>query len=658
MSRGIAGALARIDLSSGRVVEQPTTDYAKYVGGAGIAAKIVFDEVAREVDPFDPANPLILITGPMTGTPAPASGTTFFYSKSPVGYPVPVCRPSAMGGELGAELKYAGFDGLVIEGRADRPVYLWIKDGSVGIADAGDLWGLDTFETQALLQRRHGSRTQVASIGPSGERLGRMAAIVHKTGHASGISGFGAVMGSKNLKAIAVRGTGSIAVARPKELIELARAATALIYDPENPPRATGMKGMQSIPGEEEFIARYGTGSLACHGCPIACLAVIDVPGVPLGADCCTWPYGLRNPETGMPTGFEPDERGWRNTWELNVEVNRLGMSVWESMELFRFLISLRDAGLVNEKDTGLPLHGDQRELWLALLHQIAYREGIGDVLTEQLPRAAEQIGRGSEGLFLQTKGWAINLPWDDPRVHPMHAMLSSTGTYLAHAEPWFLWAVYAGELHLPKKDSRHLLSSDEIADVSRRVFGSETAVDPGTFEGKAELAIHSQNYRMLGDALPFCRLAMHYDLDYHREDMVGDRSLLARLYSAVTGDETDERGLVSLGERLFNLDRAQGIKQGYRSRADDVTALDKRVFSEPHEFSPMPGGIVQADALLAELDRYYALRGWDPETGIPTPARLEQLDLREESGALHELRERAKTQGGATGPESALETD
>jgi aldehyde:ferredoxin oxidoreductase len=341
-----------------------------------------------------------------------------------------------------------------------------------------------------------------------------------------------------------------------------------------------------------------------------------------------------------MPTGFEPDEQGWRNTWELNVEVNRLGMSVWESMELFRFLVSLRDAGLITEEESGLPLYGDQRELWLALLHQIAYREGIGDVLTEQLPRAAEQIGCGSADLFVQTKGWAINLPWDDPRVHPMHAMLSSTGTYLAHAEPWFLWAAYAGELHLPRKDSRHLLSSDEIAGISRRVFGSEVTIDPPTFEGKAGLAVHSQNFRMLGDALPFCRFAMHYDLDYYKEDLEGDSSLLARLYSAVAGEDVDQEHLNLLGERLFNLDRAQGIKQGYRSREDDLNALDKRVFKEPHEFSPLPGKIVDRDAWLVELDRYYRLRGWDPETGVPTVGKLEQLGLQDESEALRAWRD------------------
>lgn len=638
--------LARIDLTTGRIVEQPTSDYEAYVGGVGIASKIFFDEVDRKVGAFDAENPLIIMTGPMTGTPAPASGTTLFYAKSPVGHPVPVCRPSAMGGELGAELKFAGYDGIVIEGRADRPVYLWIADCKVAIGDATELWGLDTYQTQSVLIGRHGPRTQVACIGPSGEHLGRMAAIVHKTGHASGTSGFGAVMGSKNLKAVAVRGTGSVEVARPAELIELSRTATALIYDPENPPRATGMKGMRSIPGEQEFIAKYGVGSAACHGCPVACLAVIDVPSVPLCADCCTWPYGLRNPETGMSAGFEPDEQGWMNTWELNVTVNRLGMSAWESMELFRFLIGLRDAGLITEEEAGLPLYGDQRELWLALLHQIAYREGIGDILTEQLPRAAEKIGRGSEDLFVQTKGWAINLPWDDPRVHPMHAMLSSTGTYLAHAEPWFLWAVYAGELHLPTHDARHLLSSDEIALLSSRAFGSETTVDPTTFEGKAELAIYSQNNRMLGDALPFCRFAMHYDIDYYRQDMEGDPGLLAGLYSAVTGDDADEQQLSSLGERLFALDRAQGIKQGYRSRADDVGTLDKRVFRERHEFSPLPGGVVERHAWLNELDRYYRLRGWDPKTGIPTSAKLEELGLHEEADALRTMSEESETSG------------
>jgi aldehyde:ferredoxin oxidoreductase len=635
MAGGYVGLLARVDLTTRRVTLQPTTEYSeRFVGGVGIAAKIYFDEAPRGVDPFADENPLIFMTGPLTGTPAPSSGFTLLYSKSPMGYPDTACRPSAMGGALGPELKYAGFDGIVITGRADVPAYLWISDGVVEVRDAADLWGLDTYETQTALRRTHGQRVRVATIGPAGEHLTRMAAIVHETGHASGLSGFGAVMGSKNLKALAVRGSGGVPVARPDELMELSRRAVRLIYDPDDPPRLSGMKGLHAIPGQKDFIAEHGKGASACQACPIACLPIIEAPGVPLSADSCGWPHVVN--EAGALAGIALDAQGWRTNWELNVTAERLGMSTWESKWLFGFLMRLRDAGVITEESSGLRLHGDPRLLWLDLLRKVAYREGIGDLLAEQLPRAAEALGHDSKSLFVQSRGWPIAMEWDDPRTHPMMTMLPSTGTYLCYAEPWFLFAVLAGEYHLSLSDQRELLGEEEIGALSKRIYGDRLLVDPTTFEGKAELTVASHNTRMLVDALLTCRFAMHYDIDYYAEDMVGEPEMAARLFSAVTGKDVDQGWLMNLGERLVNLDRIQGVRHGYASRSHDVAAIDGRAFSEPLlELSPLPGQIVDRDSWLLELDRYYALRGWDRTTGVPQTDTLERLELREEAAAL-----------------------
>ena len=151
MNNGWVGKILRVDLSNGAISEEQTAEYRKYIGGEGIAAKIMFDEVPEDVGPFDPDNRLILMTGPLSGTPVPTSGRCTLFSKSPVGYPVPVCKPSSMGGSIGPELKYAGYDGFIVQGKADKPVYLWINDGKVEVKDACELWGLDTFETQKAI---------------------------------------------------------------------------------------------------------------------------------------------------------------------------------------------------------------------------------------------------------------------------------------------------------------------------------------------------------------------------------------------------------------------------------------------------------------------------------------------------------------------------
>lgn len=619
---GWVGSILRVDLGSRRVTHEPTSRYAAYLGGAGIAARIYLDGVDPAVAPLDAENPLILMTGPLTGTPAPTSGRVVFYAKSPVGYPHAACRPSSIGGTLGAELKYAGFDGLVVEGASPEPVYLWVEDGEAEVRDASDLWGLDTFETQRTLLRRHDTEASVACIGPSGEHLGRMAAIVHGTGFASGLSGYGAVMGSKKLKAIGVRGHGGVPVADPAALLSAVRRVNDLVYHADDPPRLTGMRGLgSSYPGGEEFISRYSVGILACHACPVACQGVFRVAGTPLGADCCVWPHPL-----GF--GYTEGVEGWEAIWDANSIVNRLGLGSYELQQAFRFVLQLRDAGLLDEEESGLPLSGDPRELVRALATQIAYRQGIGDRLAELLPRAAERLGRAAKDLVIESRGWPLLLASDDPRCSATLALLTAAGAYPPYNDTWALWGSSAGSYHLPVSDARETLEQADKDKVTRRVLGDEAALDPGTFDAKAAAVWRSQTYRMLADSLGFCTWVLPLECGFYRDDLAGDDAVLSELYTAVTGIETDQDELLRLGERIAALERLQGARHGYHSRAEDLRAVGERLFRESNADSPLPGQVIDERRLTEELERYYRLRGWDSATGLPTEATLRRLGM------------------------------
>ncbi len=621
---GYAGRILRVDLSSGEVSSFETEPYEKFVGGAGIASRIYFDEVGPQVGPFDPENRLIFMTGPFTGTPVPASGRSTFYSKSPVGYPVPVCRPSSIGGTLGAELKYAGFDGLVLQGAAEQPVYLWICDGEAEIRDGADLWGLDTYETQRVLLERHDPRGSAACIGPSGENLGRMASIIHGTGYASGMSGFGAIMGAKRLKGFIVRGSGGVKVADPPRLLAAMRRVNELVYHPDDPPRMHGMRGLGShFPGGEEFMEHFHVGALSCHGCPVACQGVFKVPGTPLGADCCVWPYA-------MYVGFPEGEEGWKGIWDINVLVNRLGLSIWESHQNYQFVTHLRDAGLIDEASSGLPLHAEPHELITAMLEQIAYRRGLGALLAEQLPRAAAEIGKGADEFVIEARGWPILLPWDDPRGNPMMTMQPLTGGHFPYTDGWFFWSFDGGSYQLTMKDAREALDQEEMKLVAEHVFGDRDTMDLSSFAGKAEAVRHAQNYHALADSLTYCTWILPVEFSCYAEELKGDMGVLSELCAAVLGVECSESDLFALGERLYTMERMQGVRQGYHSRHGDLRALKKELYSEPNEESPLRDGVLPAEEVRAALAEYYALRHWDAQSGVPTREALERLDIDE----------------------------
>ena len=271
---GWIGKILRVDLTTGQITSMNTMNYAEgYIGGRGIATRIAWEEIDPDVDAFDPENLLIIMTGPLTGTLAPSSGRVMFCGVASQVYPKPWFTRSCMGGWFGSELKYSGFDGIIVQGKAEKPAYIWINDGDIEILDAGDIWGRDTFSTQKYLGNKHGEEVKNACIGPAGENLVRLAVIQSETGNAAGQGGFGAVMGSKNLKAVVAKGTGVINIAEPDDFLEICMALNKDFQrSPQERPPAFE---------DPEDARRYGRRGAACsHACPWKCGCIWrNVPG-------------------------------------------------------------------------------------------------------------------------------------------------------------------------------------------------------------------------------------------------------------------------------------------------------------------------------------------------------------------------------------------
>ena len=402
---GWAGKILRVDLTTGRTTDIPTSKYVpEFMGGRALGARIYWDEVPPETGAYAPENKLIFMTGPAVGTLAPTANRVTVTGKSPVPYPVECYFYSSMGGHWGPELKFAGYDGLVVQGRALEPSYLWIHDGGAEIRDAKHLWGKISRDAQIGIRKIHGETTRSVVIGPAGENLCREAIISSDTAFATGQGGFGAVMGSKNLKAIAVKGSGGVSVAKPAELMKLydyfARLATCKPGEGrQNPVRymkyyTSAIRGVlvdhriddvdDSAIGEEVdrgWVKRRAGG---CFACPVSCLIgwKFNNSSIPGGAGCCN--------ENKFCINVERAHYGGKPIGRALIEAARLhdDLGLSETQTGFKYeyewFFHLVKEGILTRENTGLPV--DQlgsSEFWRAYLHQIVRREGIGALVAE-----------------------------------------------------------------------------------------------------------------------------------------------------------------------------------------------------------------------------------------------------------------------------------
>ena len=608
----MTGKILRADLSAGQLTEEPLAGADRFVGGRGLGAWYGWNELPPGIDGFDEENRLMFMTGPLTGTVAPASGRFEVCGIAPQAYPKPHFTRSSVGGYWGPALKYAGYDGLIAQGKAEGPVYIHVEDGQAEIRDATDLWGLDAFETQRVLMERHGHGTEVMCIGPSGERLSRIAVIQSGLENAAAQGGFGGTMGSKLLKAISVRGSGAISVANPDAFVKECAVVQQVI--------------------EERFVPRGGSvikPGPGAKGCTLACtsrtpMCSLQIERTPEGSV-----FALHC-ASGIFMKYEPREVALR----VADLANRYGLNHWEMTLGFggikdSWFNLCHEAGVLTDEDFGMPFDPYSADFWLEIIRKIAYREGIGDVLAEGVTRAADLLGKGHEYLTHVAHGYQTH--WDG------HLF----GDHVPGVPVWPYWLVSALMWATDSRDPLvhgygqeitrlgRKMSLEAMKQAAKRVYGSEDAVAPESeYQWKAWPSIWHQNRLAIKDSLLVCDQL--FPLIYHasREDGYADVEAESRLYSLATGNEMDWVELDDAGSRIYNLERAIMVREG-RNRG-----IDEEATAYFHKPDPR-GHTVEKDMFRAMFTEFYELRGWDPETGWPKRSTLEEADLPEVADSL-----------------------
>jgi len=605
---GYVGKVLDVDLSKGdiSIVDLDWDIAMKFIGGRGYSAKILFDQLKAGVDPLSEENLLVFMTGPLTGTKAPTSGRFAVSSKSPLTNTI---FDSQCGGSWGPELKRAGFDGIIIRGKSSSPVYIYIEDGKAELRDASGIWGLDTEATEEAIKKDvKVENIKVCCIGPAGENMVRMACIISDRHRAAGRGGLGAVMGSKKLKAIVVRGTNEVKVANPKAFEEevkktlnvlrgnpitgdsLGRYGTAFLVHLMNKagvfPSYNFSKGFydkaEDVCGEkitETLVVRR----TACYGCPIACGRLIkykfrDEESVTAGPEYeSVWALG---PNCGI-SDLNVIARANELCNKLGLDTISLGNTIGFLMECYEkgFLKKLGDLDVE-------PKFGDSEAL-LKIIIDTAYKRGIGKIASEGVYRIAKIIG--AEDIAAHVKG--LELPAYDPR--------GAKGMALAYATS------NRGGCHL------------RAYTVMSEILGVPRYIDPLSYENKAELVKRLQDVSAVIDSLIMCKftiLALFSTLAY-------EPSQYARLLTTATGFYVDEEEFYKIGERIYNLERLFNVREGF-SRHHDVLPL--RFLRERLNEGAAKGEVVDLTKLL---DTYYMIRGWNYD-GIPMDKKLQQLGL------------------------------
>ena len=619
MSYGYNGKILRVDLSHGTIsVDEPDENfYRYYLGGWGFISYFLLRELSGGEDALGEENKLIFATWVLTGVPVAGSGRNSVGAKSPLtnGYSC-----TEVGGYWGAELKHAGYDAIIIEGKSESPVYLWIKDGKVEIRDARHLWGKTTGECQKLIQEELGDRgVRVTQIGVAGENQGRYACIINDLRHAAGRGGMGAVMGSKKLKAIAVRGNQKVALSDAGAVSSLAKqlrdelkvnkgairlgehgtgGALAAYSKAGNLPTRNFQQGV--FEGAEKIDAaaikeNILVGMGACYACPIRCKKEVAV-GEPYNVDPL---YGGPEYETLVSLGslcgvnnLEAIAKGSELCGAYGLDTISTGASIAFAMECF-------EQGILTEKDTGgLRLNFGNAEAMLQLVEMIARREGIGKVLADGVVRAASAFGKGAENCALHVKGQEL----------PMH-------------EPRFKLGMGAGYAVSPTgADHNHNMHDSTYTmevPASLKALGVLEPLSLQDLSGaKVRLLVYKSLWECTLNSLVFCEFVWLNGCD---------SSQIADLIRGVTGWNTTVWELMKIGERCNTMARAFNIREGI-TKGDDC--LPRRFFS-PYisGTSSFPGVGINEEEFKKAIDTYYAMLGWD-KNGVPTLAKLQELGI------------------------------
>ena len=619
-----AGKVLRVNLSNGAISVEPTSIYApEWLGSSGIAIKILYDELRSWVTPYDPANKLIVGAGALVGTIAPGACKSNISTLGPVtGGWASSCSDSYVGGQL----KYAGYDSVIIEGRAHLPVYLWIHDEDVEIRDGRDLWGKTTWETlDAIREELRDSSLHAVSIGPAGENLVRGACVIQDRGRAFGRGGTGAVMGAKNLKAIVAKGSGAIHVAQPDRFMEAVARAREMIG------KAKSLEGMRKygtlrglekkqeicgvnyknfqecvIPEEMmraidpcKTIEQYQVAHQSFPGCAIGCgrqLYITEGPHAGLQTECCQMET-LLTLQTRLAI--------WEPTFmmQANAECNQLGLDVDAVGGPIGWAMECYQRGILTDQETeGLKLRWGDAGVVLKLIRKIAYREGFGDLLAEGCARAAELIGRESGLYAMHIKGMDLYEPLRGSLGWCLGTTTSTRGGgHTTGATP---------DMRVGPQEKQKVCA----------IFGVEHPF-PQEYEDKAKMVTYMEVLHRINNCLGIC----HFNTIFGDFDQI-DLAQLAELYSTATGLETAVDDLHRLAMRQLNLEKALNLRHTNFTRKDDLPT--RRDLTEPIPSGKLAGWKIDEEKFNRMLDEYYDLHGWDRKTSFPMRKTLIDLNL------------------------------
>jgi aldehyde:ferredoxin oxidoreductase len=622
LSRGYMGKTLKIDLSQNRIEEIsfPISTLRDFIGGRGLAAKIIFEEIPKGINPLDPENVVVFMTGPYTGTMgAPCSAR---YEVASLSAHTGFFGGANSGGFFGPALKRSGFDGVIIKGRASDPVYLWIDNGKAEIRSAAKLWGKDSFETEDLIRKEHDDKKiKVVCIGPSGENLITHAAVMNDKGRAAARGGTAAVLGSKNFKAIACRGNQKVEVAFPKKFGEVVKKivekvkkdAIYQLYSLYGTPvmlllqemmgdtpvknwTRTSMKGMEKLSGHYMYKTIL-TKNAACSGCVVSCNREIRID------------KGKYKLEENPAAGPEYETIGTFGTMcmvddllavsKANDICNRVGLDTITAGSIVAYAMECYEKGFITKEDLGFELKWGDADAMLKCLDLIVKREKIGAILAQGVKKASKEI-EGSDKLIAHAKG--LEMPMHDPRYSQILGLHYATAPCGArHTSGYECITVSMAPVRVPELD-----------------FGSGTdsaVLDKNSTIGKARALKTIQERAMMTDSMGMCNL------------MFVSPTFPMRYSSAalalVTGFKMKYReNFLKTGERIFNLIRCFNLKHGATPKDD---TLSHRLLKQPLKEGATRGIVVNLKPMLEE---YYELRRWDKQTGIPTKEKLEELGL------------------------------
>jgi len=612
---GYTGNILRVNLSDERIlVETPDEKfYRRYFGGRGFIAYYLLQETKPNVDPLGPENLLIFATGVLTGAPFPGSGRHSVGAKSPL----TGCYGEAeASGFWGTELKRAGFDAIIVQGKAKNPVYLWVHDGRVECKDAKSLWGKDIGESHDLiLQELNDEAVRTAQIGPGGERLVRYACVINDLHHVAGRTGMGAVMGSKNLKAIAVKGRETVKVVDPQKIREM------MVWFNENMPKLARPPGVNTLgtgagmdghaksgnlpyhnfrdgnfPNPDAISAgsikkTYGYEMSTCLACTVKCKKLVKIEGK-LSVDSR---YGGPEFETLAAFGSDCGIDDIVAICKANELCQRYTMDTISTGATIAFAMECFEKGILTKKDTGgIELNFGNANAMLEVVRLISLREGIGNLLAEGVKRAAEKLGPEAEKLAVHVKG--LEVPMHDPRLKKALGLgyaTSPTGADHNH--------------------NMHDTGLDERSWEDFRSLGILDQVPANDFgPAKVRLFKHYSNWRSLNNCLELCNFP-----PWSYEQRV-------QLVRAVTGWNTTAIELSRVGERTLNMTRVFNFREGFTVKDD---WLPDRFF-HPHNVGALSKTAVDPDQLREARRIYYKMMQWNEDTGTPRREALEELDI------------------------------